>query len=44
MENLNYVLLFGNRKESEIILQNYLDRTSDIEKVALISVYLKTFS
>jgi hypothetical protein len=43
-ESLDYILLFGTKKESEEILQNYLNQTNDIEKVALISVYLKIFS
>lgn len=38
---LDYIILFGARKESEQILQNYIDQTNDIEKVAVICVVLK---
>ncbi len=30
LQQIDYILLFGNKKESEIILQNYLDQTSNI--------------
>ena len=40
-EELDFILLFGKQKESEAILQNYLNRTNDIQKVAIISLYLK---
>lgn len=35
-------MVFGKEIESEQVLQNYMDYTSDIETVALLSVYFKT--
>ena len=43
LSRLEDVLLFGTRKESEVVLQNYIDRTNDIEGAAVVSVYLKLF-
>ena len=43
MHCLEDVVLFGARKESEVILQNYIDQTSDLEGAAIVSVYLRLF-
>ena len=40
---MEYILLFGTRKESEVILQNYVDETGELQKAAVVSVYLRLF-
>lgn len=35
--------MFGTNKISEVILQNYIDETNQIQKAAIVSVYLKNF-
>lgn len=42
-KELEYILLFGTRKESEVILQNYVDETGELQKAAVVSVYLRLF-
>lgn len=38
-DKLEYILLFGRRPQSAMILQNYYDSTLNIETAALLSVY-----
>jgi hypothetical protein len=40
---LDYIVLFGTRRESEVILQNYVDETGELQKAAVVSVYLRLF-
>lgn len=40
---IKQVVLFGARKESQVILQNYIDKTNDLQSAAVLSVYLKLF-
>lgn len=40
---MDYIILFGTRRESEVILQNYIDETGEVQKTAVVSVYLRLF-
>lgn len=35
-------MVFGKEQETEVILQNYMDYTVDMEMAAILSVYFKT--